>query len=101
MEEMIEIGPKSNSDFQRIFNNLYVGLEKNKEKKSNPLCLWEHCGSPAFENVEELFRHRKSRSERTRVYTVDSSVVPPIDRRLSKPLLRNATRFLLRSSASH
>jgi hypothetical protein len=43
MEEMIENGPKSNSDFQRIFNNLYVGLENNKEKKSNPLCL--HVGA--------------------------------------------------------
>ena len=95
MEEMIENGPKSNSDFQRIFNNLYVGLENNKEKKSNPLCLWEHCGSPAFENVEELFRHRKSRSERTRVYTVDSSVVPPIDRRYYCKLVARLYKSLL------
>ncbi|CAB4014839.1 Hypothetical predicted protein [Paramuricea clavata] len=43
MEDMIEVGPTSNSDLQHIFQNLQTGLEKNKEKRQKPICLWENC----------------------------------------------------------
>ena len=32
MEDMIELGPKSNSDLQQIFNDLYTGLKKIKRR---------------------------------------------------------------------
>ena len=75
LEDKVELGPNTNSDLQHIFNDLYIGLEKNKEKRSNPVCSWEHCPSREFENVEELFRHCKGHIER-----LDTSVVPPINR---------------------
>lgn len=76
MEDMIEVGPTSNSDLQHIFRHLYIGLEKNNEKRRKPTCHWENCESPEFQNVEELFRHCKNHIER-----LDTSVIPPIDRR--------------------
>ena len=76
MEDMIEVGPTSNSDLQHIFRNLQTGLEKNKEKRQKPICLWENCELPGFQNVEELFRHCKNHIER-----LDTSVISPINRR--------------------
>jgi hypothetical protein len=52
MEEMIEVGPKSYSDLQRIFNNLYVGLGNNKEKKVTHFV----CGS----TVDRLYSKMSS-----------------------------------------
>ena len=75
MEDMIELGPKSNSDLQQIFDDLFTGLKKNKEKRINPVCLWKNCTSPHCENVEELLRHCK-----TLIEHVNTTVVPPIDR---------------------
>ena len=45
IEDMIEVGPTSNSDLRQIFQNLYTGLEKNKEKLQKPICHWENCTS--------------------------------------------------------
>ena len=76
LEDMVQVGPKSNSDLERMFNHLYVGLEERREKKHNPVCQWENCKESAtFGNVEELFRHCKSHIE-----CIDTSVVAPIER---------------------
>ena len=76
MEDMIEVGPTSNNYLQHIFRNLYTGLERNKENRQKPICHWENCTSPEFQNVEELFCHCKSHIE-----CLDTSVVSPINRR--------------------
>ncbi|CAB4009887.1 Hypothetical predicted protein [Paramuricea clavata] len=43
VENMVELGPNSNDDLQGIFNNLYIGLQNNRDKHKNPICLWEAC----------------------------------------------------------
>lgn len=76
MEGMIEVGPTSNSTLQNIFQNLYMGLERKKEKRQKPICHWENCESSEFQNVEDLFHHCKNHIER-----LDTSVISPINRR--------------------
>ena len=72
---MMAVGPKSDGDLKHMFNELYAGLERNREKRTKPVCLWESCKSPIFENVEEMFVHCKSHIER-----IDTKVTAPIDR---------------------
>ena len=69
------MGPKSDGDLKQMFNELYADLERNRDKRTKPVCLWESCKSPIFENVEEMFVHCKSHIER-----IDTKVTAPIDR---------------------
>lgn len=76
VENMVEVGPNSNSDLRRMFNDLYTSLQENRNKQKSPVCLWENCAKTiAFEDVEELYRHCKTHIER-----LDTRNVAPIDR---------------------
>ena len=74
---MVELGPESNDDLRRMFNDLYNGMMDNRERQRSPVCLWQNCTEPTvYEDVEELYRHSK-----THIENIDTSQVAPIDRR--------------------
>ena len=74
---MVELGPESNDDLRRMFNDLYNGMMDNRERQRSPVCLWQNCTEPTvYEYVEELYRHSK-----THIEHIDTSQVAPIDRR--------------------
>jgi hypothetical protein len=61
---MVDVGQSSNNDLKTMFNNLYTGLQENRNKQKSPVCLWEAClKTDIFEDVEDLYRHCKSHVE--------------------------------------
>ena len=77
IDNMVELGPESNDDLRRMFNDLYDGMMDNRERQRSPVCLWQNCTEPTvYEDVEELYRHSK-----THIEHIDTSQVAPIDRR--------------------
>ena len=76
VENMVDVGQSSNNDLKTMFNNLYTGLQENRDKQKSLVCLWEAClKTDIFEDVEDLYRHCKSHVEH-----VDTSKIAPIDR---------------------
>ena len=76
VQDMVELGPNSNDDIQKIFNDLYIGIQENREKQKNPACLWELCTqTDKFEDVEDLYRHCKSHIEH-----INTAEIAPVDR---------------------
>ena len=43
VKNMVEVGPNSNDDLKAIFNQLYTGMQDNRNKQASPACLWEAC----------------------------------------------------------
>jgi hypothetical protein len=76
VQNMVQVGPNSNDDLSKMFNDLYNGLQENKAKQKSPVCLWENCmETNIFEDVEELYRHCKSHIEH-----LDTTTIAPIER---------------------
>ena len=73
---MVEVGPNSNDDLKAIFNQLYTGMQDNRNKQASPACLWEACTQTStFEDAEDLYRHCKSHVEH-----IDTARIAPVDR---------------------
>ena len=73
IDNMVELGPESNDNLRRLFNDLYNGMMDNRERQWSPVCLWQNCTeSTVYKDVEELYRHSKTH--------IDTSQVAPIDR---------------------
>ena len=76
VKNMVEVGPNSNDDLKAIFNQLYTGMQNNRNKQASPACLWEACTQTStFEDVEDLYRHCKSHVEH-----IDTARIAPVDR---------------------
>ena len=59
-KKQIDVGPKSDSDLKQIFNDLYLGVSKTKERVNRLLCEWKDChNNSKFDNVELLCTHCK------------------------------------------
>ena len=75
--EMSTVGSNTDSDFRKLFQQLYKGLNKVVEKHDNNTCYWESCNlETEFKSPELLLGHIKS----VHIKTVDD--VAPINRQL-------------------
>jgi hypothetical protein len=76
-EDMSTVGGQTDSEFRKLFNDLYDGLSKKVEKCNNNTCYWNYCDrSDEFCSKELLMKHIKE----FHLSTVDQSDKAPIDR---------------------
>jgi hypothetical protein len=76
-EDMSTVGGQTDSEFRKLFNDLYDGISKKVEKCNNNTCYWDYCDrSDAFSSKELLLKHIKE----FHLSTVDQSDKAPIDR---------------------
>jgi hypothetical protein len=76
-EDMSTVGAKIDSEFRKLFRDLYGGMSKKVEKCNDNTCYWDYCDkSDEFCSKELLMRHIKE----CHLSTVDQSDKAPINR---------------------
>ena len=76
-EDMSTVGGQTDSEFRKLFSDLYDGLSKKVEKCNNNTCYWDYCDrSDEFCSKELLMRHIKE----CHLSTVEQSDKAPIKR---------------------
>ena len=76
-EDMSTVRGQTDSEFRKLFSDLYDGLSKKVEKCNNNTCYWDYCDrSDEFCSKELLMRHIKE----CHLSTVDQSDKAPINR---------------------
>ena len=59
-EDMSTVGSQTDSEFRKLFNDVYDGLSKKVENCNNNTCYWGNCDrSDEFCSKELLMRHIK------------------------------------------
>ena len=77
VKNMVEVGPNSNDDLKAIFNQLYTGMQDNRNKQASPACLWKALyKTSTFKDVEDLYCHCKSHAEH-----IDTARIAPAVRK--------------------